>query len=90
VTGLSLRNRGLETDDELRGAFGLNLLYTPTEPIVDLIFVHGKSCPVYLVLLSKLSERRWVLEILCDSSVGVSLNVSLAPEIWNTIPELAT
>src|SRR5271155_3924291 len=41
MTGLSLRSRGVETDDEIRGPIGLNLLYEPAEPIVDLIFVHG-------------------------------------------------
>lgn len=28
-------------EDESRGAYGLNLLYSPPEPLVDLIFVHG-------------------------------------------------
>ncbi|KAL8756040.1 MAG: hypothetical protein Q9199_003214 [Rusavskia elegans] len=30
-----------ESADQVRGSFGLNLLYEPPEPIVDFIFVHG-------------------------------------------------
>ncbi|MCJ1378546.1 hypothetical protein MMC17_001645 [Xylographa soralifera] len=30
-----------EPSDDLKGPLGLNLLYVPSEPFVDLIFVHG-------------------------------------------------
>jgi pimeloyl-ACP methyl ester carboxylesterase len=41
LSGLSLKRRDSETQEEIRGAHGLNLLYSPPEPIVDFIFVHG-------------------------------------------------
>jgi WD40 repeat protein len=41
-TGLSIVRRATssETSDEVRGPLGLNLLYEPSEPLVDFIFVH--------------------------------------------------
>lgn len=30
-----------EASDQARGSFGLNLLYSPSEPLVDFVFVHG-------------------------------------------------
>lgn len=30
-----------ETSADLKGPLGLNLLHTPSEPLIDLIFVHG-------------------------------------------------
>jgi hypothetical protein len=40
---ISLRDkrRPTETAEEIWGSYGLNLLYKPSEPLVDLIFVHG-------------------------------------------------
>ncbi|KAL8832477.1 MAG: hypothetical protein Q9191_000247 [Dirinaria sp. TL-2023a] len=38
---LSPGRRQPESVDELRGALGLNLLYSPSEPLIDFIFVHG-------------------------------------------------
>lgn len=40
-TGLSLGRRQSEHIDEVRGPLGLNLLYAPSEPLIDFIFVHG-------------------------------------------------
>lgn len=40
-SGLSLGRRTSENVDEIRGPLGLNLLYTPSEPLIDFIFVHG-------------------------------------------------
>ena len=39
--GLSLGRRRSEHADEVRGSLGLNLLYAPSEPLIDFIFVHG-------------------------------------------------
>ncbi len=39
--GLSLGRRQSERVDEVRGPLGLNLLYAPSEPLIDFIFVHG-------------------------------------------------
>ena len=39
--GLSLSRRQSEHVDEIRGPLGLNLLYAPSEPLIDFIFVHG-------------------------------------------------
>ena len=41
LTGLNLARRPSETSDEIRGPLGLNLLYEPSEPLIDFIFVHG-------------------------------------------------
>lgn len=40
---LSLSPQGQESEDtnDVRGQLGLNLLFSPSEPIVDFIFVHG-------------------------------------------------
>ena len=36
------RNRSVRaTEDDSWGPYGLNLLYSPSEPLLDLIFVHG-------------------------------------------------
>lgn len=43
LTGLLVQRKESETQEDLRGPFGLNLLYAPPEPIVDFIFVHGLS-----------------------------------------------
>ena len=42
-TGLTLTPRGsdAESSDEIRGPLGLNLLYEPSEPLIDFVFVHG-------------------------------------------------
>lgn len=40
-TGLSVVRRSSETSDEIRGPLGLNLLYEPSTPLIDFIFVHG-------------------------------------------------
>lgn len=40
-SGLSLGRRQSEHIDEVRGPLGLNLLYAPSEPLIDFIFVHG-------------------------------------------------
>ena len=40
-SGLSLGRRHSENVDEVRGSLGLNLLYEPSEPLIDFIFVHG-------------------------------------------------
>lgn len=39
--GLSLGRRRSEHVDDLRGPLGLNLLYAPSESLIDFIFVHG-------------------------------------------------
>ncbi|CAF9932101.1 hypothetical protein IMSHALPRED_008796 [Imshaugia aleurites] len=39
--GLSLGRRQSEHIDEVRGPLGLSLLYAPSEPLIDFIFVHG-------------------------------------------------
>ena len=42
LTTLSLRsNDNEESSDDFRGSLGLIPLYTPSEPVVDLIFIHG-------------------------------------------------
>ena len=38
---LPARSNDSESAEEVRGSFGLNLLYTPSEPLIDFIFVHG-------------------------------------------------
>ena len=40
-SGLSLGRRQSENADEIRGPLGLNVLYAPSEPLIDFIFVHG-------------------------------------------------
>lgn len=40
-SGLSLGRRQSEHVDEVRGPLGLNVLYAPSEPLIDFIFVHG-------------------------------------------------
>ena len=41
LSGLSLGRRQSEHVDEIRGPLGLNLLYAPSKPFIDFIFVHG-------------------------------------------------
>ena len=41
LSGLNLGRRQSEHGDEIRGPLGLNLLYAPSEPLIDFIFVHG-------------------------------------------------
>ncbi len=38
---LARRRSGLQSDFNAHGSLGLNLLYCPTEPLLDLVFVHG-------------------------------------------------
>ncbi|KAI9705570.1 MAG: hypothetical protein M1836_006326 [Candelina mexicana] len=40
-SGLSLGRRQSEHVDEVRGPLGLSLIYAPSEPLIDFIFVHG-------------------------------------------------
>ena len=40
-SGLSFGRRQSENADEIRGPLGLNVLYAPSEPLIDFIFVHG-------------------------------------------------
>jgi len=38
---LNRRGTGDESSEDIRGPLGLNLLYEPSEPLIDFIFVHG-------------------------------------------------
>ena len=38
---LTARGSASESSDDIRGPLGLNLLYEPSEPLIDFIFVHG-------------------------------------------------
>ena len=40
-SGLSFGHRQSEHVDEIRGPLGLSLLHSPSEPLIDFIFVHG-------------------------------------------------
>ena len=38
---LSRRGPGTESSNDIRGPLGLNLLYEPSQPLIDFVFVHG-------------------------------------------------
>ena len=38
---LTRRGTGPESSEDIRGPLGLNLLHEPSEPLIDIIFVHG-------------------------------------------------